>query len=220
MKTENTVILVFAKAPVEGECKTRLIPALGRSGATMLHAAMVQHTLAMVIRAALGPVQLWCSPLPQHPFFGTCRDQHRLTLHRQRGHDLGSRMAHAIKQALKRSARVILIGTDCPALNEKDLHQAHQQLSAGNDVVIGPANDGGYVLIALNQTSPQLFQSIDWGSAKVLQQTRKRLRQLGYHWHELEMRRDIDTTDDLASLTNTSGDIVLGSTRIPVTHGG
>lgn len=214
--TAGTCIQVFAKTPVTGQCKTRLIPALGIDGATALHKAMVQHTLNTATNAGLGPVELWCTPSQQHRFFSDCLKQYPLTLHQQCGHDLGTRMAYAMKYALQKYQQVILIGTDCPTLDENNLRQAQRQLVSGYDAVIGPAQDGGYVLIALRRTDAKIFQSINWGTDTVLQQTRQRLIQLHFHWHELKSHRDIDTPDDLDTLINDNGEIEIGAQRILV----
>jgi rSAM/selenodomain-associated transferase 1 len=199
-KLTGTAVLVFARAPVNGQCKTRLIPALGQDGATALHAAMIRHTLMTAARAGIGPVELWCTPSPDHPFFIDCRKQQSFTLHQQHGQDLGARMANAMEHALHHYQQVILIGTDCPTLNENYLRLAQQQLEAGCDAVIGPAVDGGYILIALRRTEPALFEAIDWGTDVVLHQTRQRLSRLNYHWQELAALRDIDEPDDLRNL--------------------
>ena len=213
----STGILIFARAPISGQCKTRLIPALGQDGATAIHAAMIRHTLTTAHQAGVGPVELWCTPTPQHPFFVTgLSQQPPFTRHRQQGQDLGARMAHAIEHALQRYSRVILIGTDCPTLDENHLRQAQHLLVTGCDAVIGPAQDGGYVLIALSRTDPALFQGINWGTNTVLQQTRHCLSRLHYHWQELAELSDIDTADDLYTLINADGAVALGTCCIPL----
>jgi len=212
----NSCILVFARTPIPGECKTRLIPVLGKDGATKLHTAMIQHTLVMTSRSGLGQVQLWCTPSPQHPFFIACANQHSLSLHQQTGHDLGARMAHAVEHALQQYQWVILIGTDCPSLDENYLRRARDQLSSGCDAVIGPAHDGGYTLIALRQSVPAIFQDIEWGTESVLQQTRQRLSKFNFHWVELDKRHDIDTPDDLAPLITANDVVTLGAYQIPI----
>lgn len=197
MQFPDAVIMMFAKAPVAGEVKTRLIPALGAATATELHAHLVRHTLATASHAGLCPVQLWCAPGTAHPFFKQCEQDFGVTLHAQHGSDLGSRMMHAFDTALQRSTPVIIIGSDCPWLTALDLKTALAALSNGCDAVLGPAQDGGYVLLGLHYTSPALFESIPWGTSHVLALTRERLQQLQWRTHELAAHWDVDRPEDL-----------------------
>ncbi|MCC6611014.1 MAG: TIGR04282 family arsenosugar biosynthesis glycosyltransferase [Burkholderiales bacterium] len=186
-------ILVFAKAPVSGEVKTRLVPALGARAAADLHARLVQRTLDTAVTARVAPVELWCSPDDTHPFFRTLLLPRRI----QRGRDLGQRMAHALQATLGNSRFAILIGTDCPALAADHLREAAGQLARGIDAVLGPAEDGGYVLIGLRRADPRLFEGVAWGTAQVLDATRARLAARGYRWHELPVLWDLDRPEDL-----------------------
>lgn len=191
----DAVIQIFARAPVPGEAKTRLIPALGADGAAALQARLLQRTLAMATRSALAPVQLWCSPDCDHAAF---RDWPGVSRHVQQGADLGERMQHALIAGLETARRVILIGTDCPGLDAGYLRQAIERL-AEHDVVLGPAEDGGYVLVGWRRPV-DLFAAIDWGSERVLEQTRTRLRAAGVSWHELPVLWDVDRPADVARL--------------------
>ena len=92
----------------------------------------------------------------------------------------------------------ILIGTDCPGLEPRHLRETASALAEGYDAVLGPALDGGYYLVGLRRDLPALFRDIDWGSSRVMQQTRDRLAAAGMRWHELEARRDLDRPGDLA----------------------
>lgn len=192
----HQALQVFARAPETGKAKTRLIPALGPEGAAILHAGLVERTL----QTACGQgrdVQLWCHPNPDQPFFSHCADRFAVTLHPQTGDDLGQRMAHALTAALKDHEHAVLIGTDCPGLTTKDLDRAFAALEEGADAVFGPASDGGYYLVGLRQPRPGLFSGIDWGSDRVLSQTRSRACELGLDCRLLATRRDLDTPADL-----------------------
>lgn len=189
-------LLVFAKAPLPGLAKTRLIPLLGSAGAAGLQRNLVRHTLAMAAGAGL-PTQLWCHPDPGQPFFRACAEEFAITLHGQRGADLGARMQHAFAMTGSPS---ILIGTDCPALSADDLHDAVTALAGGHDAVLGPAADGGYYLVGLCRPQPELFRDMPWGGPEVLAESRERLRSAGLRWHELSLRHDIDTPADLIHL--------------------
>lgn len=192
-------LLVFARAPVPGLVKTRLIPALGAAGAAALHGRLLERTLATACAAAPGRVELWCTPDTGAPAFAAAAEHWGVTLQRQPPGDLGARMHAALAAALDRGTRALLIGCDCPALTAADLEQAFAALDA-DDVVLGPAADGGYVLVGARRLSPLLFTGIDWGGPRVLRQTRARLVALGWRWHELRTLWDVDRPEDLARL--------------------
>lgn len=177
----RTSVLVFARESRPGRVKTRLIPQLGAEGAARLHARLVARALATARAARLGPVELWGS-------------------RRQRGADLGERMHHAFAVRLRRAARVVLIGSDCPVLRARDLRRAARWLAGGAHAVFAPAEDGGYALIALRRVSPALFAGVDWGGPRVMAQTRERLGALGWRWRELPEVWDVDRPEDVARL--------------------
>lgn len=189
-------ILVFAKAPVPGAAKTRLIPLLGSKRAAALQNRLLHHALATARAAFPAHLQLWCAPDTAHPALIKASQLHRATLHAQQGADLGLRLAHAFELALRDKPKVLVIGTDCPALSVKHLHQAAAALRNGNDGVFIPAEDGGYTLIGLSRHEPRLFSGIDWGSERVMQQTREQLRSCGLRWQELEYLWDVDRPQD------------------------
>jgi len=178
----RTKVIVFARAPRAGRVKTRLIPLLGEQGAARLHARLLRRALRTARGARLGAVELWTAE------------------RQQRGADLGERMMHAFAHSLRRAARVILIGSDCPVLRPRDLRQAARWLAGGADAVFAPAQDGGYALIALRRVSPRLFQGMAWGGAQVMTQTRERLLALGWRWRELPVVWDVDRPEDYRRL--------------------
>ena len=191
------VILVFARAPEAGQAKTRLIPKLGPEGAARLHSRLVHLTLDTATAFHNVSVQLWCSPDPHRSFFSQCRATYDVELHAQSGVDLGERMLNAFNQALTDYDWALLIGTDCPDLNIEDFEQAEQDLNNGVDVVLGPAADGGYYLIGLKRSEPNLFQNIPWGGSEVLSCTYTRLKEAGLTFSQLPEHHDIDRPDDL-----------------------
>lgn len=189
---------VFAKAPVPGEVKTRLVPLLGAQAAAELHADLVRAALGTASRAGLGPVLLWCAPDPGHPFFADCAASFGVELREQRGGHLGERMARAF-EAMLPGGPALLIGSDCPALTEADLRTAATSL-ATHDCVLQPAEDGGYVLVGLSRPVAGLFEGIRWGGADVMRETRGRLRATGATWRELPRRWDVDRPEDYQRL--------------------
>jgi rSAM/selenodomain-associated transferase 1 len=193
---KGTGIVLFARAPVPGAAKTRLIPLLGEQGAAGLHREMTVACICEAKTVIDHPIELWCSPNDDHPFFVECRTQHGVMTYVQQGRDLGECMADAFHDTLQRYDRVLLAGTDCPQLTSSVFRSAAQALDEGNPAVIVPATDGGYVLLGLASSSPSLFEYIHWGSDTVLQQTRDRFTALGWCWAELPALVDIDTPDD------------------------
>ena len=189
-------IAVFARAPVAGACKTRLIPALGADGAAALHARMIDRTIACARTAAVGPVSLWCTPDTTHPAFTRFND---ISLHLQSGDGLGARMLAAF-QAQPPGAPLLLIGTDCPALTTDHLRACADGLRDGCDAVFLPTEDGGYVLVGLRAPQPDLFSAMPWSTDQVMPLTRQRLERLGLRWREPAVLWDVDTPEDLARL--------------------
>jgi rSAM/selenodomain-associated transferase 1 len=190
-------VIVFAKAPVPGQVKTRLVKSLGACGASQLSEHLVFHTLGTALGSGVGPVTLWCAPSTEHPFFRRCAERFNVDLRPQSGGDLGQRMADAFGQTLKVARAALLIGTDCPSLTERDLQEASLVLGQKTEAVIVPAEDGGYVLMGLRRFAPSLFEGVPWGTEKVLMETRRRLRNLGWAWHEMTVRWDVDRPEDV-----------------------
>lgn len=200
MKFPEARLIVFAKAPIPGWVKTRLIAELGAEGAAQLHLQLVRHSLSTAIHAGLCQVQLWCAPHKYNSFFNDCHRAFHIDLFDQEGRDLGERMKRAFEQALKESPYVVLIGTDCPVLDKAYLHQALEALQKGADVVLGPAEDGGYVLIGLRRYSEVLFEGIQWGSDSVFAETEARIRKLKWKYVRLQQRWDVDRPADISRL--------------------
>ncbi|MCP5425951.1 MAG: TIGR04282 family arsenosugar biosynthesis glycosyltransferase [Gammaproteobacteria bacterium] len=188
-------ILVFAKAPIPGQVKTRLAGQYGEQGAAHVYRDLARWTLDYAAHADLCRVQLWCAPDTRHGFFWACRRDYGVDLRTQKGIDLGRRMHHALSRTLRDCAYAILLGSDCASLNRDHLRSALRALAAGQDAVLGPAEDGGYVLVGLRQSCPRLFRNLNWSSRHVLPQTRQRLKQAGLRWLELPMGWDVDHPD-------------------------
>ena len=190
------VLIIFAREPVPGQVKTRLIPALGADGACSLHLKLLRRTIHTAMQCPGIQVELWTDSESCPVELRAMIADHSLRLRRQRGADLGRRMHHAIGDALDRSSGAVLIGSDCPDWRAEDLMQAFHKLQV-NDVVLAPAMDGGYVLMGCRRLAIELFSGIPWGSEQVLAMTRKRLRSLEWRWHELPAHPDIDREPDL-----------------------
>lgn len=192
----DTVVLVFAKAPIEGEVNTRLIPDIGVQAATQLQHDLLHQRLLMLTTANLCAVTLMCAPAKKHACFVACEKQYAVTLSEQSGADLGERLLNGIDSALQQYKFCIVIGTDAPALDEVMIKQAIDTLHEGKSVVFVPAEDGGYVLVGLGQSRDYLFQGISWGSDQVMQQSRDVLEKHGISYQELATCWDVDRLED------------------------
>ena len=193
---DDVLLIQFARSPVRGGVKTRLVPALGEQGACDLHIALVRHTCRQLLDAALGPVEIWVSGNDQHPLFADCLALGASQLREQRGGDLGERMFRALQDGLRRFRRVLLVGSDCPGLDSSYLESAADALDHV-PVVFGPALDGGYVLVGAREVDMDLFTDIAWGESSVLASTLQRAHALGCAVATLEARPDIDRPEDL-----------------------
>jgi rSAM/selenodomain-associated transferase 1 len=195
----NTAVIVFAKAPVAGEAKTRLAPALGLAGAAALAARMLEHTLAQAVAAGVGPVELCAAPDASHPVLRQAAARFGTALAGQGAGDLGLRMHRAFARTLVRHGRALIIGTDAPALDAAMLRAASDRLQ-DHDVVFVPAIDGGYALVGQQRADPRWFSDMPWSTAGVMEETRRRLRTARVRWAELAPVADIDEPADLLHL--------------------
>lgn len=194
-----TRIVIFAKAPIPGFCKTRLIGALGEEGAAALAAKMLCRTVEVAMQADLGPIELCVAPEPEHATLRALAVPPEVVWSRQAEGDLGARMADAVLRTLARDENVLCIGTDCLALEVKHLKEAAHALRQ-DPVVIAPAHDGGYVLLGLSQFDASIFQDMAWSTDQVFRETMHRIEYLGWHVIQLDTLRDIDEPEDLAFL--------------------
>lgn len=192
-----TRVLIFAKAPVPGRVKTRLVPAIGEDGAADLARAFLQNTIRAAKAAGIGAVEVCADPDPADPAWGDLLTD--VEVSEQGEGDLGQRLARAAEHALGTGEPILLIGTDCPDLDTRRLQAAAAALD-GRDAVIHPAQDGGYVLLGLTRFDPSLFQGIAWSTDTVCAATVGRLGALGWTYLVAETLRDIDTPADLQTL--------------------
>lgn len=187
-------ILIFAKAPVPGAVKTRLIPRLGPAGAATLAQEMLDYTCREALAVPAARVELCAAPAPDHPSW---RGRHpvQVATTDQGSGDLGERLARAAKRTIESGELAILVGTDCPTLDATRLSTAIDALERA-DAFLYPTLDGGYALLGLRRFSPCLFEGIHWSTAAVAHQTLQRLEQLGWTYSMGETLRDIDEPAD------------------------
>jgi rSAM/selenodomain-associated transferase 1 len=188
--------LVFGREPSPGRAKTRLIPTLGPDGAAQLYERLLRHALTEARQIDVERRELWLDRIVGHSPVSTFANGIGFRLRAQEGVDLGERMHHALNTALSVADQTILIGSDCPGLDKRYLSAAFAALDR-HDGVIGPATDGGYVLIGIKAPAPALFHGIDWGTSTVLAETRKQFTAAGLTWQELTPLPDVDEPADL-----------------------
>ncbi len=191
-------IVVMTRFPEAGRTKTRLIPALGADRAAELHRCLIVHTLAVVCEWAEAQgcgVEVRYAGGDESQFraqFGL-----RVCYAPQLEGSLGERMNSAVEAAFSEGAkRIVVIGTDCPGLEALHLIQAFEQLSH-HDVVIGPATDGGYYLLAMRRHLPTLLENIAWGTENVLRQTLGKAAEVSASLSQLTPLSDVDYAEDL-----------------------
>jgi rSAM/selenodomain-associated transferase 1 len=195
--SEPIAVAVLAKAPIPGFAKTRLIPVLGAAGAASLQERLIERAVTTASAAAIGPITVWATPHEGHPVFGALRSRLGIGLVRQGNGDLGARMLAAFVAA---DGPALVMGTDCPALEPGHLRIAAKILCLGTEVVVFPAEDGGYVLMGMRKPQPELFCGLSWGTPGVMEETRRRLHQCGLSWQEPVTSWDVDLPQDLERL--------------------
>jgi rSAM/selenodomain-associated transferase 1 len=202
-------LVIFAKAPVPGQVKTRLCPPLTSDEAATLHGSFVIDTLERTRTAVMTfrlPLDRYmaCAPSSTLTFFKIMEERHAVRLLDQVGEDLGDRMHHVCETLFDRGyGRVLIVGTDVPSLPLGYYRQALELLDQ-QDIAIGPALDGGYYLIGLKKPAREIFSDIRWSTDQVLTLTKEKAAGLGFRIGELPRWRDVDTVDDLHMLIEAS----------------
>jgi uncharacterized protein len=201
----STTVVIFIKAPVPGFAKTRLIPVLGADGAARLAQRMIEDTLATVITARIGPVELCITPAITDLAWREYGFPTEFTISDQGDGDLGARMARAAQRILESGERVLLIGTDCIDMTDELLREAANALDKV-DAVLYPAEDGGYVLLGLRRFDETLFTSIAWSTPEVCATTLDRIQALNWSMLVGKTLRDLDEPEDLGLIADYSLD--------------
>ena len=194
----RTALVLFARAPVAGQVKTRLIPALGAGGAARVYAALLSHALAVARAAPLAPRFLYAADRAASAYFRTHAAARDFTVVEQDpSPDLGQRMHMACAEVLRMHPRVLLMGADLVDNTGEDLALAARWLADDAEVVLGPTADGGYWLIGLRAADAGLFRDIAWSTGAVYAQTVARLARSRRAWRALPLRHDVDDARDL-----------------------
>ena len=201
----QAALVIFAKAPIPGEVKTRLCPPLTPDEAATLHGSFILDMLERT-KFAVAKLQLpfhrylACAPSSELVFFKIMEERQGVRLLDQVGEDLGQRMHRTFVDLFAKDyTQVILVGTDVPTL-PLSVYQDALTLLGKSDVVLGPALDGGYYLIGLTKPAEQLFTEIPWSTDQVLAVTQQKAKTLGLSFGLTTAWRDVDTIADLHSL--------------------
>jgi rSAM/selenodomain-associated transferase 1 len=193
-RQDERTLIIFARAPVVGAAKTRLVAGLDEVAAHRLYTAMFLDTLALARRAGM-PVLL--SLAGESHIFDLPRSWQAV---QQPDRSFGGRLSWSFEQAFRRGARhAVLIGADLPQLPVQTVVEAFAGL-ATHDAVVGPTHDGGYYLLGLNQPSPWLFNGVSWSTADVYGETLALLAERQKRTATLAEYRDVDTLDDALAL--------------------
>jgi uncharacterized protein len=187
--TNDTRLVLFARFPVAGECKTRLIPAVGAAGAAAVHRQLTQRSVGVLLQSGQ-EVILAYTGAERCDFVDWLGDD--ITYVRQVDGNLTDKLL-----ACLHSAPVMFFGADTPDLTIEIVVQAIAALNT-HDVVLGPAEDGGYYLIGMRRAMPELLTNMPWSTDQVMPETLRRLSHMGIEPVILETLSDCDRPEDLA----------------------
>lgn len=201
-------LVLFAKAPIAGQTKTRLAKERGEAEALLLSAAFLLDTCDLLHRwqqqkVAVDQnrrVAIYCAPDIDDPLFAEAARRSGARLEKQVGDDLGARLRHAFEHEHERGARAVcVIGSDAPTLPMHLLDEAFRALQ-WHRVVLGPTFDGGYWLVGAQRPAPEIFEGVPWSTPDVLVRSLDKAKAAGVHAHVLPWWYDVDDAADLSRL--------------------
>lgn len=184
-------LLIFIKNPVKGKVKTRIAQTAGEDMAYSIYLALLEYTRSIATQVHADRLLYYSDTLQREDAW----PEDQVQKHLQNGLTLGERMCNAFADAFPHYQRVVIIGSDCPGLSSALIHQAFNMLNEV-PIVLGPARDGGYYLLGLQQHTPILFEEIAWSTPQVFAQTMEKAAQIGVVPRLLPMLADIDTEAD------------------------
>ncbi|MFT7185804.1 MAG: rSAM/selenodomain-associated transferase 1 [Pseudohongiellaceae bacterium] len=205
MKKNMTDLLIiqFAKWPVLGNVKTRLASSIGDTKALRVHLDLMSEVLTTLISAQYEgltcDIELWLNEIPENTkqmtqIITTTREN-EIPCKEQKGHNLGDKMADAMTSSLQSYSKVLIVGSDCPNITVTALKAASEALNT-TDIVLGPAEDGGYVLVGASNFNAQVFKDVEWGKGKVFDTTVNNIRALNLSFSLIDESWDVDDLAD------------------------
>ncbi|MDX1398962.1 MAG: TIGR04282 family arsenosugar biosynthesis glycosyltransferase [Oceanospirillum sp.] len=197
MSEQKRLIIQFAKEPVQGKVKTRLLSGYEPSETVDIHCELVLATAETLLASEATARQLHVAGDRHHPFLAHFGKQ-GFGLVEQVAGDLGEKMLAALNEGLRDFDQVLLVGSDCPVLSADAIALAFSRLDAGDDLVLNPAEDGGYVLIGCRDRLPDgLFRQVSWGTETVLAETLANAEGLNLKVGLLPELWDVDYPEDV-----------------------
>jgi rSAM/selenodomain-associated transferase 1 len=191
----SQLLQIVAKAPMLGEVKTRLAVDVGEQKACDVYLSLLTKTVNEACSTEW-QAELWCAPDTTHTYLQSLGKEYAMKLEAQPQGDIGKRMLFALQKGLRKAEKVVLIGTDCPVISSTYISAAFNALDT-SDLVFGPAEDGGYVLVACNKVDEHMFDDVEWSCAETLKQNIEAVSRCGLTHQLLPELWDIDTYKDL-----------------------
>lgn len=190
----KNLILIFTRNPELGKVKTRLAATIGDENALEIYIQLLEHTKKVALETTYDKRVLYSEEINHTDMWEATSFQKKL----QVGVDLGVRMYNAFQGGFEDGyEKIVIIGSDLIALESSDIDKAMQKLDE-NDIVIGPAEDGGYYLLGMKNIPDNIFKNKEWGTDTVLKDTLLDIASLNYHL--LEEKNDIDTYEDIKNI--------------------
>lgn len=194
--TDHDRLIIFVKNPEKGRVKTRLAEDIGEEQATLIYHKLLLYTREITKGLNADKVVYYSESIDNNDLWDNLSFGKRL----QEGADLGERMQNAFAEAFAEGKqRVIIIGSDCLELETYMIKEAYAVLE-NNDVVLGPARDGGYYLLGMKKFLPTLFDGKEWSTPDLLMDTILDLKKMNARYYLLKTLNDIDTAEDLKGI--------------------
>ena len=191
MEHSEDALIIFIKNPQRGKVKTRLARTSGDARALQIYNALLQHTRKLALEIDVTRYLFYSDFVNTQDAWSASEFKKRL----QKGKDLGIRMANAFKEVLSKYQKAVIIGSDCASLSPAIVREAFIRLDEV-DYVLGPAMDGGYYLLGMQEYTPELFTNIPWSTEDVAALTLKKIGELDATFGLLPQLSDIDYEED------------------------
>ena len=194
VKKKDSLLIIFTRNPELGRCKTRLAKTIGDISALKVYTILLKHTVLITEELAVEKEVHYSDKVVENDIW----NESNYSKKKQEGDDLGGRMKHAFEQGFTAGfEKIVIIGSDIYDLRQSDLEKAFLDLETC-DIVIGPAEDGGYYLLGMKQLNTAIFSNKNWGAETVFQETMMDLKETSVA--KLNKRNDIDVYEDIMDI--------------------